>query len=66
MIMRKSLLVSVIIAAGALLLACQPETPEKEKKPEKDKEKQEEVDYTPKPGTYTFVMPDYTVKSGVS
>ena len=55
-------MLAAALTAGALFIGCQPDTPQKPK--DKDKEKEEEVDYTPQPGTYTFVMPEYSVKSG--
>ena len=53
------------LLACALVFACQPEQPEKEKK-NNDKPEPEVVDYTPQPGTYTFVMPEYSVKSAIT
>ena len=56
------------LLACALVFACQPDDPEKGKKPQDDEKKPgpEVVDYTPQPGTYTFVMPEYTVKSAIT
>ena len=44
------------LLACALVFACQPDDPEKGKKPQDDEKKPgpEVVDYTPQPGTYTY------------
>lgn len=63
MIMKRLMMLSALLLAGTLFFACNPDNPGKDDK-EKDKQKQEEPDYTPKPGTYTFVMPTYNLKGG--
>lgn len=60
----KRMMVPALVLAGAMLFACNTDNPGKDEG--KKEEEKPVVDYTPQPGTYTFVMPDYKVKGGTS
>lgn len=62
MIIKRMFWLPALFVAGALIFACNTNDPG-EKEQENKNEQGTEDDSTPKPGTYTFVMPDYTVKA---